>query len=571
MKAISTVIFLVLCLLDSWAGNGVDSLKAELKKQSSQDIYRVDLLNQLSYEYWIIDPVQSQKYGQEALELAKTLNYVGGSAYAHRSVGVAHWAQGNYEEGLDFLMQSLVGYQSIGDTLNIANVMMNTGLIYSEQGSYEEALGYYEEAYTTFKALNKPERQINTANHIGELYQSQKQFQKAFEYYKIALELSDSLNYAYGTATAYLNMGGLYKDQGELDSALIYCEQALAIQTDNDDWHGRASSLYTMGTVHILKQNYKTAEAKLSESLTKAVRVSSKKLRRDVYLKLKEVASLQDEPKKALGYFEKYVVLNDSLLNAEKLRDFVRLENKFALEKKEREFKLQEQELVLLQQEAKIQNFFRNGLLIGLFVVLVIAYLVFSRQRLRIKKDKELLTKENEIHRYNEELAKVELENSKLKEKELTRKLEYKNKELTSYAINFVQKNELIEEINHTIDELKKSKDSETLKRLNSLRRLTANSIHIDKDWQDFKRHFEEVHTDFFKILKEHCPDITNNELKLCALLKLNMNLKEAAGIMGISPESVKTARYRLRKKLDLSRDENLIDYIINLEQELAD
>jgi len=90
--------------------------------------------------------------------------------------------------------------------------------------------------------------------------------------------------------------------------------------------------------------------------------------------------------------------------------------------------------------------------------------------------------------------------------------------------------------------------------------------MHQDKDWEDFKRRFEEVHQDFFRILKVICPKLSSNELKLCTLLKLNMNLKEAASIMGISPESVKTARYRLRKKLNLSREDNLIDFIIHLE-----
>ena len=70
----------------------------------------------------------------------------------------------------------------------------------------------------------------------------------------------------------------------------------------------------------------------------------------------------------------------------------------------------------------------------------------------------------------------------------------------------------------------------------------------------------------FAKILKDYKPDLSNYELKLCALIRLNLNMKEMATILGISAESVKTARYRLRKKLALSREENLIDFIMTLE-----
>ena len=58
-------------------------------------------------------------------------------------------------------------------------------------------------------------------------------------------------------------------------------------------------------------------------------------------------------------------------------------------------------------------------------------------------------------------------------------------------------------------------------------------------------------------------PDLGNADLKLCALLKLNLNTKESANILGISQESVKTARYRVRKKLNLAREDNLVSYLM--------
>ncbi len=69
-------------------------------------------------------------------------------------------------------------------------------------------------------------------------------------------------------------------------------------------------------------------------------------------------------------------------------------------------------------------------------------------------------------------------------------------------------------------------------------------------------------------MLKDRYPDLTPNEMRLSALVKLNLTIKEMAAILGISPDSVKTARYRLRKKLELNTEENLTDFMLQLEKE---
>ncbi|HET8735166.1 MAG TPA: hypothetical protein VFM69_01075, partial [Pricia sp.] len=105
-------------------------------------------------------------------------------------------------------------------------------------------------------------------------------------------------------------------------------------------------------------------------------------------------------------------------------------------------------------------------------------------------------------------------------------------------------------------------------KLLEELRREIKQHVNIDRDWEDFKRHFEEVHTDFHGRLKEKHPDLSANDLKLCSLTRLNLSIKETAGVLGISPESAKTSRYRLRKKLGLEPDDALLDYLLRLERD---
>jgi len=87
-------------------------------------------------------------------------------------------------------------------------------------------------------------------------------------------------------------------------------------------------------------------------------------------------------------------------------------------------------------------------------------------------------------------------------------------------------------------------------------------SLESEKDWDEFRMYFEKVHSSFFENLKAQHPDLTQGDLKLCALISLNLSMKEMAELMGISPESVKMARHRLRKKLSLATEENLTEFV---------
>ena len=216
------------------------------------------------------------------------------------------------------------------------------------------------------------------------------------------------------------------------------------------------------------------------------------------------------------------------------------------------------QERQLLEEKDQLNNTLNIVLGVSFVLLLISAYLVINRQRLKIRKDKDLFDSK-------QALSQAELANAQLKQTELKQELEFKNKELTSYTINFIRKNEVMEELKESIQAIKKEVDHTTGARLAKLSRTVDNALDVDKDWEDFKLYFENVHKDFFKNLKQQYPDLGNSELKLCALLKLNLNMKETAAIMGISPESVKTARYRLRKKLQLGKDDSLTDFVMSL------
>ncbi len=149
-------------------------------------------------------------------------------------------------------------------------------------------------------------------------------------------------------------------------------------------------------------------------------------------------------------------------------------------------------------------------------------------------------------------------EQKHLKEQQFQNDIEHKESQLSAVTIQMIEKNEILDEIKSIIN--KKAPNSES-----ELKKLVSKYTIQDNSWRDFDNYFESVNKNFYTRLKQKYPDISSNDLKICALIKLNLSIKEMASILNISPDSVKTARHRLRKKLQLTTEENLTDFILSV------
>ena len=147
----------------------------------------------------------------------------------------------------------------------------------------------------------------------------------------------------------------------------------------------------------------------------------------------------------------------------------------------------------------------------------------------------------------------------KLKDSELA----FKKKELTTQALQLAKKNELLEGLKQKAAELKKSEGGG--KAYQELIKTINFDQHDDKAWENFTRYFEAVHKDFEKDVVSKYPDISKNELRLMALIKMNLSSKEIANILNISSDGIKKARQRLRKKIGLSPEDSLETTVISI------
>jgi DNA-binding NarL/FixJ family response regulator len=248
----------------------------------------------------------------------------------------------------------------------------------------------------------------------------------------------------------------------------------------------------------------------------------------------------------ALAIEEEIVALNASLNDVEKEHITKSLEVQFGLMEKERE-------LNIIKKEQAITKLTNYLLYVALAFISIIAvgFIIFLK---RInKRDKQLLQTKAELL----EAANTQ---KKLKEQQLQNEIEFKESQLSALTLQMIQKNELLQELKEKLENSNgASVDASVSKIINK-------GLTQDKEWTDFNKHFESINKNFYSRIKQAFPDISPNELKICALIKMNLSIKEMASILNISPDSVKTARYRLRKKLNLNTEDNLTDFILNLQ-----
>lgn len=197
-----------------------------------------------------------------------------------------------------------------------------------------------------------------------------------------------------------------------------------------------------------------------------------------------------------------------------------------------------------------------------MLVIYVISFVLFSiamhmMYRRYYKKQQRRIIQENQ-----KELKIAQIENEKeiikIRNEKLRKDFKDKSKELASSIMSVVKKNELLTSIKNQIV----SVDNGQLK---SVIKLIDQNLKDNDDWEFFQEAFNNADSEFLQRLKKLHSNLSPNDLKLCAYLRLNLSSKEIAPLFNISVRSVEIKRYRLRKKMNLQHENNLVDYILNL------
>jgi len=543
-------------------------LSAEADKAANGPLskYFVARTGDIGYCYSALSQYDNAEiYYIKALEIAREINDIEEIANNLNNLGQVYFAWGEYDKAISSFTRALEFDRERQIDEYISVDLNNIGKVYFSWKKFEKAIEYYNESLQKAISVGNERMQAIRLSNIGQAYEAMNNFEAALDYLNRALEIDIKLGNKGKVGIRMSHIGMVFLKQGKYGESLTNLDEALNIFKELGRISSQAITLNHMGDLKLEEQKYEQALNYYNQSLVisksrgmKAQQLRSLKSMADAYQNLKDFST-------SLNYFKQYSALRDSIFNEEKHRQVAEFEARYETEKKEKEN-------VLLKQEAKIQHnqkiiFIISGL--AILMVAIFFIFLFTTKRKSLIQSKKLREKENKLHGL--EMEKQEKEKDHLQkvlfaEEQINKlqqdKLQQKNRELSTSTLHILNKNEVLGNIRKMAEQ---AVDNASLEKnacfVNLIREIDSNT-NLDEQWDQFKLHFESVHKGFFKKLTLTYPNLTQNELKLCAYLRMNLSTKEIAQMLHISTESVTTKRYRLRKKIQLGSEENLVGFI---------
>lgn len=481
-------------------------------------------------------------FAHEALNTYTNLKEENGELVTRGTIAWIYYDVGQTDMALASHQQLLLAYEKKQDNKNTTWVLNAIGLDYSQKKEFTKALPYFEKSLLLSRELNLPERISSSLNNIGMVLNSLGQYDKAIVSLRNAYNISLAVNEPLRQAENLNQIANTYLTMNLLDSAEFYLVKARSI-------------------IETSKANAR------KEKLIDNYEFSTK-----VYLK-------RNDYQKAFHFLKLYIELKEEVISLEKNNN---LANALMLHQTQQK----QQEIELLESENKFKVLQRDTLAGAILLLGIIGALVYNRQITNQKKErliyetqqaliqkeldrssleKEALEKEILLSESQNQLAQKKLENANLEKESLQAKLDFKNTEFTNAAIHLSQRNELVRTFLDELKEINLRTPTDSSARINRIINHFSQVQMINKDAEAFHLNMESEYKDFLFKLTNRFPDLTENEKRLCAQMRLNLSIKDISSINNISVKSVEMARYRLRKKLNMNHGGSLGDFLNSL------
>jgi inorganic phosphate transporter, PiT family len=199
-------------------------------------------------------------------------------------------------------------------------------------------------------------------------------------------------------------------------------------------------------------------------------------------------------------------------------------------------------------------------------IILVFIFFIFRQQKLRLKMERDILIQQNQLYQSQKAMNDLEMRAAAVENEALNIKLQAKRKEFMDIAFNINEQHAFLEKISTGLNEIIEiNNHDDRTQRLKDLSLMIRQKMSFSKEKKEFYTQIEDIHKDFHTKLKTSFPNLTDMDKRLAGLLRLNLSTKEISSLLNISPKSVEISRYRLKKKLKLEKEDNLLKFISNL------
>jgi tetratricopeptide (TPR) repeat protein len=508
------------------------------------------------------------EYHSRALQMSKALKDSAEIATNIYNLGVSFKMLGDYAKAIDYFLQTLDLDQLMGNKSDLSSSYNSSGMVYFAWGNLDKALEFLEMALEHDFNNGMESRMSVRLSNISKVYLAMKRYDDAIDHLKRALAIDRRHNNVSREAIRLQGLGLAYGFLGRNGDALVYFNEALGIYVKLQLDYKIAGLLIQMGEIYLNDGQEAEAVKSYEEGLKLAQQLRLRPEEMDAVNRLYDYYKARGRFAEALYFLENFKSLQDSMFSeksAQLIHDF---EVKYETEKERKE-----NQLLLKENEIRKRTHRFSMAAISFLVILsVISFWAFALKRKSLAQSKELFASEKELSRLK--IESVENQNTHLREmlfaeeeikKLQIRSLEQQKQELTTATMLIANKNEVFEKLKKLAEQIKTNGDNSNQDQAREIISEIDRQTDLSDQWEQFKIHFESIHRSFFENLRNVNGCLTQNDLQLCAYIKLNLSTKEISRLMNITPESVNTHRYRLRKKLQLPAEQTLDELVHGL------
>jgi len=521
--------------------------------QSEKIIHEIDSINALAKSVSYTEPAVSLSHSSLAYAEASKVSYHKGIAESRNNMGIIYFNWGVYEYAFGYFYEAAMEYSTAGDSDGFSRALNNLGVSANIMKQYDISLQLFFYSLKVQKRHGNYENMAEIMNNIASIYTDLQKYSMSELYLGKAQRLCDSIGYSRGLSNVLNNRGVLYQKRGQLDSAIFYYRLAFDVASNDPEkdyqkylfLQNQAIVQEMQGLYHESLNTLNSGFEEMKSYGALAVEISYYQLYSTLYAHL-------GEHEKAWQNLKMYIDKRDELMSSDVNQKFTEMIISFQQEQYKRELKL-------MDEKIKFRRNFQwalSGVIIVLLVVVLLLFFYLRAKSALARKTKELSILEKEA-------MQVKIQQSEEKQEELKEEISLKERELVSKSLNLISKTETIDDLQKFVADLVQSghlsKTSTVYKQMDG---LIKNALRVDSMWQDFFMHFENVYPHFFSRFKSKFPELTMNDLKFCAYLKLNLNNKDLARIYNVSEQSLKIKKNRLRKKMKLESSQDLNDEI---------
>jgi len=464
-------------------------------------------------------------------KLSEQINYIEGQSLTRSWIGSYYRQTGEYEKAIKQFQENLIFAEKHQDAASATSAHLDLANAYNDINNLDKATEYIEQFIEIAKATNNKKYLCLGLNTFGIIEMKQRKLKSALKQLLEAIKISEGVELpADFITTVNSNIGVIYVQLGKSEQAIQYFKEMLHINQVEKDTLNFAAAYGNIAYAYQNIQQFEQAFLNYDSSLYFSEKLGQDEVTYITYLDMSDGYKLKGDYKNALLYQKKYHHLYEKIINGKTQNNIAELEVKFETERKEKELLASQKEVTELEQSAKIRQQ-RMSLIIGsLIASIIIGFLIFFRAKSKAEQ-KEIA----------EKLIRSELKNKELEAKQLQSELTIKKSELTNkqsdltnLALDIGRKNKFSNQLIDQLDKLKKLKPEEIKPQLREVISFAVNHLQINEA----------------------------NEKYLAGLVRLNLSNKDVAAIRGISASSAKMSRHRLRKKLGLNPEEDIVVFL---------